>query len=110
MYVQEIWRYPVKSMAGEVLQSAYLTEDGIAGDRMIQVRGFGRRPATSRTFPDLLGLKATTGANGLPRVDGRPWNDPEVLRAVQKIVGSQARLIEDDNPSRFDILPLLVAT
>jgi len=31
--VSEIWRYPVKSMAGERLDSAALTETGIEGDR-----------------------------------------------------------------------------
>ncbi len=110
MYVKEIWRYPVKSMAGEQLQSAHLTENGIDGDRIIQVRIYGRRPATSRTFPDLLGFKATTSSSGVPLVNGKAWNDPEILQAVQKAVGPQARLIQNDSPSRFDILPLLVAT
>src|SRR6266513_1605654 len=31
--VTEIWRYPVKSMAGEPLQSCLVTEDGLEGDR-----------------------------------------------------------------------------
>jgi uncharacterized protein YcbX len=97
-------------MAGEQLKSAWLTENGIDGDRIVQVRSFGRRPATSRTFPDLLGFKATTGRGGIPLVDGKPWNDPEILVAVQQAVGPQARLIQNDSPDRFDVLPLLVAT
>ena len=31
--VQEIWRYPVKSMAGERLDACDITEHGLAGDR-----------------------------------------------------------------------------
>ena len=31
--IAEIWRYPVKSMAGERLESARLTETGLEGDR-----------------------------------------------------------------------------
>ena len=31
MWVQEIWRYPVKSMAGESLKTADLTESGVVG-------------------------------------------------------------------------------
>ena len=31
--VTEIWRYPVKSMAGEKLDSAELTDTGFDGDR-----------------------------------------------------------------------------
>ena len=36
--VEELWRYPVKSMAGESLETAELTESGIVGDRIVQVR------------------------------------------------------------------------
>ena len=38
VWVQEIWRYPVKSMAGESLEAADLTEAGVVGDRTVQVR------------------------------------------------------------------------
>ena len=31
VWVQEIWRYPVKSMAGESLEAADLTEAGVVG-------------------------------------------------------------------------------
>ncbi len=32
--IESIWRYPVKSMAGEKLQSVFVTEKGIVGDRV----------------------------------------------------------------------------
>jgi len=38
MLIKELWRYPVKSMAGEPLDVADITAHGIAGDRIIQVR------------------------------------------------------------------------
>lgn len=110
MYVKEIWRYPVKSMAGEQLQSARLTSLGIEGDRVVQVQNKDGRTVTARTFPSLLGLKATLDHDGNPLVEGRPWTDPRVLSAVHKIVGPGARLVRKDSPDRFDILPLLVAT
>ena len=31
--VAELWRYPVKSMAGERIESCMLTENGFEGDR-----------------------------------------------------------------------------
>src|SRR5690349_14586410 len=110
MHVAEIWRYPVKSMAGESLRDAELLADGIAGDRgVIVVNGRGRI-VTARTHPKLLGFRATIGADGEPVVDGRPWNDPETERAVEAAAGRGARLVRWDGPERFDVLPLLVAT
>jgi len=32
--INEIWRYPVKSMAGEALQSVFVSEKGLIGDRV----------------------------------------------------------------------------
>ena len=110
MYIKEMWRYPVKSMAGEQLQTARLTTSGIEGDRIVQVYNQYGRPATARTYPDLLGFKASLDPTGNPLVDGKPWNDPGVLRAVEKIVGAGARLFRDESLDRFDVLPLLVAT
>ena len=35
--VVSIWRYPVKSMLGEELNSSYVTDRGLAGDRAYAV-------------------------------------------------------------------------
>jgi uncharacterized protein len=110
MRVQEIWRYPVKSMAGERLSSARLSSSGIEGDRVVQVRNRRGRVVTSRTHPGLLGHRASLDASGEPLVDGRPWNDPSVLAEVKQIAGPDARLVRYDGLERFDVLPLLVAT
>ena len=110
MYVKEIWRYPVKSMAGEPLQRANLTPLGIDGDRVILAVNRRGRILTARTHPRLLGHKGTTDAQGVPLVDGRPWTDPAVLEDVRKIGGPEVELIHNQSAHRFDILPLLVAT
>ena len=110
MFVQEIWRYPVKSMAGELMKSAQLSSRGIEGDRVVQVRGARGQVLTSRTYPQLLGLRASIGDQGVPLVDGRPWNDAHVLEAVRAAAGPEAVLVHDEGLDRFDILPLLVAT
>jgi uncharacterized protein len=110
MYVAEIWRYPVKSMAGERLQRARVSELGIEGDRVVLVADGRGRVVTARSHPALLGHKATTGAEGLVLVDGRPWTDAGVLEDVRKIAGPGAELFEDQSADRFDVLPLLVAT
>jgi uncharacterized protein YcbX len=110
MYVKEIWRYPVKSMAGESLQAATLTALGIEGDRIVQVRNARGRPVTARTHPGLLEFRATLDDFGNPLVDGIPWDDPAVLKAVRKLVASESHLVRDESVHRFDVLPLLVAT
>ena len=110
MRIAELWRYPVKSMAGERLESVRVGPMGLAGDRVVYVRRPWGRIATARTFPRLLGHRATLGPDGEPLVDGRPWTDPAVAAEVEGIVGSGARLVRDDDPGRFDVLPLLVAT
>lgn len=110
MYVSEIWRYPVKSMAGESLAKASVSPLGIEGDRVVLVANPPGRVVTARTHAALLGHKGTTRADGMPLVDGRVWTDPGVLADVRKIAGPQAELIEDQTADRFDVLPLLVAT
>jgi uncharacterized protein len=108
--IAELWRYPVKSMAGEMVQSTQLDFLGMAGDRVVHVEDRYGRTITARTHPDLLGHHAILGADGEPLVDGRPWTDPQILHQVEAIVGSGARLVRDESAARFDILPLLVAT
>jgi MOSC domain-containing protein len=111
MYVQQIWRYPVKSMAGERLESATLGSWGIEGDRIVYVaNGDGGRVVTARTHPRLLGHRAVLGERGEPLVDGVPWSDLRIESAVQAIAGRRARLSRTQNGGRFDVLPLLVAT
>ena len=112
MTLRELWRYPVKSMAGERLAEADVRLAGIAGDRMVQVRHAGTgRVITSRTAPRLLGLAGTwDDAAGEPRVNGRPWRSKEVTALVREAAGAGARLVRDESAARFDVLPLLVAT
>jgi uncharacterized protein YcbX len=108
--VEEIWRYPVKSMAGESLDTADVTEHGIAGDRIIQVRNAAGRIFTARTRPALLRHRAMLDENGEVLVDGRPWRAEQVAREVEDAAGHGARLVRSDAEDRFDILPLLVTT
>ena len=107
--VAELWRYPVKTLAGESLLEASVTTNGIVGDRVVHVRG-PEGVRTARRHHRLLGLHATLGADGEPLVDGRAWTAPEVLASVRDAAGPDATLVAYDGPDRFDILPLLVAT
>jgi uncharacterized protein YcbX len=110
VWVQEIWRYPVKSMAGESLEAADLTEAGVVGDRVVQVRNAAGRIMTARTRPLLLRHRATLGSDNVVLVDGVPWTSADVARGVEVAAGAGARLVQASPVDRFDIPPLLVAT
>jgi uncharacterized protein len=110
MLIKELWRYPVKSMAGEQLDTAEITEHGIAGDRIIQVRNATGRIFSARTRPELLRHQAVLPPNGDVLVDGRPWNAKEVATDIEKAAGAGTRLVRSDADDRFDVLPLLVTT
>jgi uncharacterized protein YcbX len=67
--VGALWRYPIKSMRGESLDEAWLTERGISGDRVWAVRELDRGGIMSaRTFPALLQFRA--------RYESEPATDP----------------------------------
>lgn len=108
-HVAGLWRFPVKSLAGESLAHAEIGPDGIPGDRIVHVRG-PEGVRTSRRHYRLLGLRGTLGADGRPFVDGYPWDSPEALALVKGAAGDDAWLEASNDPARFDILPLLVAT
>jgi len=108
--ITEIWRYPVKTMAGERLQRAGVGPLGIEGDRVVHVEDARGRVVTSRSHPRFLGHKGSLSADGAVMVDGRPWDGPEVAEEVVDIAGPGAKLVRFDGAERFDVLPLLVAT
>ena len=107
--IEGLWRYPVKTLAGEPLQTAQLTQAGIPGDRIVHVRG-PEGVRTSRRQYRLLGLHGTLGPDGQPLVDGHPWQSAEALALVRNAAGDDAWLEAYDGLERFDVLPLLVAT
>ncbi len=104
-----LWRYPVKTLAGEPITEALLTPLGIPGDRIVHVRG-PEGVRTSRRHYKLLGLHGSLDADALPRIDGHAWDSAAALAAVQSAAGDDATLEAYDGVERFDILPLLVAT
>lgn len=110
MNITEIWRYPVKTLAGEKLSRVRLGPLGIEGDRVVHVEDAEGRVITSRSHPRFLGYQGTLDSQGVVRVEGRPWESPEVAAVVVDIAGPGAKLVRNEGPERFDVLPLLIAT
>ena len=101
--VGALWRYPVKSLAGEPLTEATLTSAGIPGDRVVHVRGpAGVRTSRSRRHFRMLGLHGTTGHDGEPLIDGHQWTAAEALALVRDAAGPDAELARSDDRMRFD--------
>lgn len=101
MNVAGLWRYPVKSMAGEALTEAALSAaGGIAGDREWAVRDESRGEITdARTFPALLNLRARYLADDLSAVeitlpDGAPVRSggPAAGKALSELLGTEVTL------------------
>jgi uncharacterized protein YcbX len=112
MRVSELWRYPVKSLRGESLEEAQITELGIENDRLVHARRAVGRVFTARTHPGMLGLQGGLDASGRPTIDGVLWHDPDALAAIRTVTEHDARLVyyEGDGPERFDVLPISLAT
>jgi uncharacterized protein YcbX len=109
MFIKELWRYPVKSMAGERVSQTNLTLTGFPDDRKVLVTDL-HGVITSRTHYRLLGLKGTIGEDGAPCIAGHRWDSPEALDLVRQAAGPAARVVYYEGVERFDVLPLLVAT
>ena len=110
MKLAALWRYPVKTMAGESLRRVRVGPLGLVGDRVVHVEDAHQRLVTSRSHPRFLGHQGTLGPGGEVLMDGRPWASPEVAAVIVGIAGPGSRLVRDEGAHRFDVLPLLVAT
>jgi len=109
LYVAGLWRYPVKTLAGEPLSTAAVGFTGIPGDRGVWVIG-PEGVRTSRRHYRLLGLRGTLNQQRHALINGHRWESPEALALVKQAAGDDAWLEASDAHDRFDVLPLLVAT
>lgn len=108
MHVAEIWRYPVKSMGGERLESTDIDERGLHADRLWAVRDLELGAITTgRRLPMLLGCSARFVEP--PRPDAGPGRvtgvvvtlpdgeevageDPAVHRRLSELTGRRVEL------------------
>jgi uncharacterized protein YcbX len=91
MRVKELWRYPVKSLQGERLQTVAIDENGLQGDRRYAIfdleTGFG---LTARRVPPLLFASARLTQAGQLEItlpDGsHPENDDDLSEWLNRPV------------------------
>ncbi len=107
--IKEIWRYPVKGMAGESLSSCVLAPNGVVGDRVLALRDSARGEIQScKTRPQLLRCIARTDASGKVQVsfpDGTVMQseDAGVHAKLSALVGLASTLepLRPENESAF---------
>ena len=117
MRVLELWRYPVKSLQGELLPSATVGAQGIEGDRRYAIfdatTGFG---LTGRRVPELLFGSSRYAADGSVEIilpDGSVAADdaalsawlgrPVVLRSTEESVSRRYETPDDfENDADWD--------
>ena len=115
--VSQVWRYPVKSMAGERLDSATIGARGVAGDRGWAVRDVERGGVTNaKRLPALRGCQARylqepVDGDAPPHVeltlpDGTcvTSDDPEAARRLTEVLG-RAVTLESLGPEGSDAAP-----
>jgi hypothetical protein len=100
-----LWRYPVKSLQGEQLDSVTITPEGLEGDRRLVLydveAGLG---LTGRRVPELLFASARLRADGSVNItlpDGSVCSDDDSLSAW---LGRRVMLrsAETDAPRRYE--------
>jgi uncharacterized protein YcbX len=110
MEVRELWRYPVKSCAGERVSSIWIAASGLAGDRVVQPTTARGERVTARRFPRLLGLKGTLGDDGAACLDGHRWDSDEASALVRDASLDSVFLEHSLRQARFDVLPVSLVT
>ncbi|MEW2128965.1 MOSC domain-containing protein [Streptomyces sp. NPDC005435] len=119
--VERIWRYPIKSTGGEMVEEAEVDARGLVGDRLYAVRdaggklGSGKNTRRFRRMPGLLRLRSrypggvTTRTPELLDPDGTPVADPTgyVRHHLRR---DDVEVAREDAVSHFDQLPLSVLT
>lgn len=115
--IAALWRYPVKSMRGEDLQTVEITERGLYGDRAYALidEETGRVVSVKnpRKWGDLVGLQASldgngaaTSSNGFPPArialeNGEVWrtDSPDISERLSERIGRKVHLASAPPPA-----------
>jgi hypothetical protein len=111
-----ITRYPVKSMSGETVRRSFLTDSGLAGDRLYAFESSGAPPGmlrvTSRERREMLRYKPCLSADGkveilCPNGEVLPVDSTAILTYLQRQAqhGNTFRLTHTLTP-QTDVRPL----
>jgi uncharacterized protein YcbX len=119
--VASLWRYPIKSLGGEVVDHAILDSRGLSGDRAWAIVGkdgkigSGKTTKRFRRMPGLLTLRAINQEQGVPLVefpDGSlaPGDLPATLRRIAELVGEEVQILPEAHVAHHDDAPVHLIT
>ena len=117
--VAALWRYPVKSMLGEEVDGAEVTEHGLAGDRayaLVDVEtGKVASAKAPRKWGKLFELRATYGdgatAARISFPDGKSLaaDDPRFEQVLSQFLGREVKLASEPPPkAKYASIPMRV--
>jgi len=118
--IARLWRYPVKSMLGEVCEVLKLDARGVVGDRLYAVRdaagkfGSGKSTRRFRRIDGLFRFSAAY-AGDVPCItfpDGRAMagDDPRIHAELSSALGQPVTLAREAGVSHLDAGPVHVLT
>jgi uncharacterized protein YcbX len=120
LIIQQLWRYPVKSMLGEACASLRVDARGAEGDRLYAVRdaqgklGSGKTSGRHQRMDGLFGFRArrTNGAPSVVFPDGRTMqgDDPAIHAALSAALELPVTLVRESGPRHFDSAPIHIVT
>lgn len=119
--VRALYRYPVKSTAGQALTAVGVTERGLQHDRRWAVYtndggiGSGKRTRRFRPVPGLMHWSSSTGDDGVPLLtgpDGRSYraDDPTAATALSSALGQTLSVQPETTLRHHDETPLHLIT
>lgn len=116
--VAALWRYPVKSMLGEVLEEAEFTGRGIPGDRayaIVDGESGQVRNAKRAGWDDLFSFSARLEGNApsslrITPPDGRIVSGDDIDRRLSEAFGREVRLESADGEPFFDLAAVHLIT
>lgn len=107
MRVDQLWRYPVKSVGGEPLTAATVGVLGIEGDRGIAIHDEREEVTWAGAVPALMRLRAVTLGPGVAELvlpDGRRFRSdaPDAASRLSAAVQAKVTRVEYQPPHRPD--------
>ncbi|MGA7361436.1 MAG: MOSC domain-containing protein [Candidatus Dormiibacterota bacterium] len=115
MEVAQLWRYPVKSMAGERIAAAEVGDRGIPGDRRLAVYELSPNPKekwlSARDVAGLLRFRATLDSGSAqvagPELELSPWDHDAVRTSLSRACRRELEL-RPMAEGAFDDSPILL--